>query len=150
MSLMLTLTCTAPARDLFTFDISVDNSAVVNNGVNDIRDFLELFDDISLKEIFPDYDPNSGVVALLNVRGIRGILSYEPNSTELRLAFPELGLDVRFPGGSREESQELLEEWLKGLSEIKDFATTAQLKTLLQAVVKYSPVEPVAGNPNSL
>ena len=146
----LMLTCSTPARDLFTFKVSVDQSPVVSKGVNDIRYFLELFDDVSLGEDYPNYNPDSSVVAIVDARGIKGILTYLPNSQELRLTLPQLGLDLRFPGRTREESQEMMEDWFKGDLDIAGSATTVQLKKLLHVLAKYSPVEPIAGNPNSL
>ncbi len=53
-----------------------------------------------------------------------------------------------FTGADREESQEQLEDWLQGKS-VAGVADAA-ITDVLQALVAHSPVEPVAGNPNSL
>ncbi|HVT34991.1 MAG TPA: hypothetical protein VHE37_05385, partial [Nevskiaceae bacterium] len=61
----------------------------------------------------------------------------------LRLQIPSLGIDQTFAGSTREESRDLLKEWFKG-------AGADQLKQLQTALAKASPIDPVAGNPNSL
>lgn len=56
---------------------------------------------------------------------------------------------MRFDGGSRDESQEEFKEWLKGNVDTLE-APRKSLTRLLQIAVAESPVDPVAGNPNSL
>lgn len=137
---------TARARDLFVAQISIDGQPVVTRSTNRAREIPELFDDGSLIRIDPGYDPNDPVSASLDLRGLSASLSYAGANTALRLLVPGAGIDVSFDGGSRDASEELLEDFLQG-----DFGVAGLSATdLVQALVAHSPVDPVAGNPNSL
>ena len=150
--LILVLACgclaggAAGARDLFVAQISIDGQPVVTRSTNRARDIPELFDNGSLLEIDPGYDPNDPVSAGVDLRGLAASLSYSGADTALRLVVPGAGIDVSFDGGSRDASEELLENFLKGDFEVAGLSAT----DLVQALVAHSPVDPVAGNPNSL
>jgi len=109
----------------------------------------EFFDNTSLEDISPDYTPNSSVSALVDFMGVATVIEFESNSTELIFRIPGKDFEVRFDGGSRDESQEQFEDWLKGIFSSVD-APRKSLTRLLQIVVANSSVDPVAGNPNSL
>lgn len=134
----------AEARDLFTSSISVDGAPFHAQGTNRARHIPELFDNDSLSAIDPGYAITDPVTGLIDLRGLAAELSYAGGSTALRFRVDAAGIDVSFDGGSRDASQEQFERWL--LEGDGSGSATA----LLQAMVAYSPVDPVAGNPNSL
>lgn len=150
--LLLAIASTATpalARDLFESRIGVDGETVVET-TNSIVQLNELFDDESLAALFPDdYIPDvSAVVGAVDLRGLAATLSYAADSSDLHFLVPTAGIDVTFSGATRDQSQEQFEDWLKGqdIPDVSDLAIT----DLLQAFVAHSPVEPVAGNPDSL
>lgn len=109
----------------------------------------EFFDNTSLEDIFPDYTPDSPVTAGIDFRGLQTILRYPANSATLIFSVPGRNFEVTFDADSRDQAQELFEAWLKGDFESPD-ASGKSLTRLLQILVAESPVDPVAGNPNSL
>jgi hypothetical protein len=150
----------ACGTDLFTYQLSIGGPDQINTGVNDLRDFLNLFDDESLSILFPSYQPGiSAVQAQVNLRGANATLSYDASSTVLKLSIPILGINVQFQGGTRDESKQLFHDWLRGIAtagkilateDARTVAANTALDALLHGIVQYSPVDPVAGNPNSL
>jgi len=154
-TLVLAIACAAApavARDLFVAEVTVASGTVPNSAVettNSITNLEELFDDESLQSLFPSYVPGeSAVIGVIDLRGLAAQLEYAVDSSDLRFRVPAAGTDVTFSGGNRDESQEQFEDWLKGQS--IPGVSKATMTNLLQAFVAYSPVEPVAGNPNSL
>ena len=138
----------AIARDLFRSSISIDGATASTVGTNSALDIGDLFDTSTLLQIDSGYLPTDSVAATLNLRGLRARLSYAAGSSELRFRIPGV-VDVRFDAGDRDGSLDQLESWLEGdfdsANAPGDFTTK-----LLQALVAESPVDPVAGNPNSL
>ena len=139
---------TSDAKKLFVANIKVDDE-VEFEGTDSLFKVVDFFDNKSLKEFFPDYTSNSAVLARVDLRGIDLEVEYHQNSSVLIVRIPSKNFEVRFEGANRNQSQEQFEDWLKG-----DFdsltAPSVKLTTLLHIVVANSPVEPVAGNPNSL
>ena len=140
----------ASARDLFRTLVAV-GAATSTNGVNSILDVPDLLDESSLTEDFgPSYIPDvSAVSGTINLRGLSAFGGFDADSATLAFSVPAAGVDVSFDGGTRDESNDQLEDWLKGEGSFPD-ASDESLEDLLQALVEFSPVEPVAGNPNSL
>lgn len=136
------------ARDLFIADIEVGGEGVFQ-GTNKLFKVVDFFDNKSLEGFFPDYTPDSAVFARVDLRGLGVVIEYPANSSTLIFRVPGSKFVVTFDGSTRDESQELFEDWLKGNYESLT-APDAKLTTLLQLLVEYSPVDPVAGNPNSL
>ncbi len=135
----------AQAEYLFTTKLEVGGETETL-GTNKARKVPDLFDNASLSDLFPGYTPDvSAVGAKLDIRGLLARVHFEAGSTTLRFRVPAAGIDLSFLGTSRDDVQERFEEWLKGESTA---ATT--VAEFLQALVEFSPVDPVAGNPNSL
>ena len=139
---------TADAKKLFVANIEVDDE-VEFEGTDSLFKVVDFFDNKSLKEFFPDYTPDSAVLARVDLRGVGLEVEYHQNSSVLIVRIPSKNFEVTFDGGNRNESQEQFEDWLKGDFE-SPAAPSRKLTTLLHIVVANSPVEPVAGNPNSL
>ena len=137
------------AKQLYIAVITVDGSDTAREGTNSLIKITEFFDNTSLEDIFPEYTSNSSVSALVNFRGVGTVVEFEANSTELIFRIPGKDFEVRFDGETRDESQEQFEDWLKGEFSSAE-APRKSLTRLLQIVVADSPVDPVAGNPNSL
>ena len=96
----------------------------------------------SIQALIPIYTPTSPISLLFNLRGIDVISSFAANSTELVVSFPQAGITTSFDGGTRDQSVSLFREF------IRDGGSNGG--ALLKAYAKYSPIDPVAGNPNSL
>lgn len=95
----------------------------------------------SIESLIPFYTPISPVGIDINLRGILALTAFPANSTTLIVQIPQTGTTQTFTGGTREESIRLF----------KDFIRDGGKKhELLRAYAKYSPIDPIAGNPNSL
>lgn len=140
----------ATARDLFRTRVTVGASSVTM-GVNSVLDVPDLLDESALIEDFGGaFVPGvSGVAAVLDLRGVQAQGGYAESSPILRFLVPSAGIDVTFDGADRNESNQQLEDWLQG-KRVFAGAPEGDLQDLLHALVEFSPVDPVAGNPNSL
>jgi len=138
----------ASARKLFVADIEVDDD-VDFQGTDSLFKVVDFFDNTSLHEFFPDYTSNSAVFAKIDLRGVGLTVEYPQNSSVLIVRVPSRNFEVSFEGANRNESQEQFEDWLKG-NFVSLTAPSGKLTRHLHIVVALSPVEPVAGNPNSL
>lgn len=156
-SLFLLLADAAAARRLWEAQILVGGAAE-KDGTNALRELPDIFDTDSLTELFGAYDPTSQPLsAKLDLRGLPAVIDWTTPSAPNQ---PYL-LTVNIPGvplltfGSSDSTDPLedaldkFEDWLHG-----DFdgpgAASAALTSFLQELVAESPVDPVAGNPNSL
>lgn len=136
------------ARDLYRSIVTVGGSTVVRT-TNSLKDLEELYEDASLSAIFPGYVSGvSAVNAAVDLRGLDTSISYAANSPALRFVVEAAGIDVTFNGATRDESEEMFEDWLKGRN--VPGVSSSLVTDLLQALVAESPVDPVAGNPHSL
>lgn len=142
----LLLSGAASARDLFTLGLAVDGE-VATIGTNRLREVPDLFDTDSLVKLFPGYTPVSDVTAGVDIRGLPARIDFQGNA--LRLQVGGAGLDLLFDGGSRDASVQQFQDWLEGQGGGPGSFGKA-FTSLVQALVEYSPVDPVAGNPNSL
>lgn len=147
--LVLGLPGPAPARDLFTARISIGGGTPAQRGTNKARHLPDLLDESTLLAIDPGYDPSEAVAGALDLRGLAADASFDAFSNTLRLQVPGAGIDVSFSGASRDEALANLEDWLEG-DYASGLAPEQAVTRLLQALVAHSPVDPVAGNPNSL
>jgi len=140
----------ASARDLFAVVVTVgaETAAQSTNSFLDVGDF---FAESNLLEHFPTgYDPGTtGYSATLDFRGMIAAVSFDENSETFRFRVPALAIDLAFTGASRDLSVEEFEDWLKG-KPVEATNSEALSTQLMRALVAQSPVDPVAGNPNSL
>ena len=137
------------AKQLYLTIITVDGADTAREGTNSLLKVTDFFNNTSLEDLFPDYTETSSVVGLLDFRGVGTVVQFESNSTELIFRIPGKDFEVRFDGETRDESKDMFEEWFKGNLDTIE-APRKSLTRLLQIVVAESPVDPVAGNPNSL
>ncbi len=137
------------AKQLFIAIITVDGEDTAREGTNDLLEVTDFFSNASLEDIFPNYTETSSVFASVDFRGVGTIIEFEQNSTELVFRIPGKDFEVRFDGEDRDESREQFRKWLRGNFNSAE-APRKSLTRLLQIAVANSPVDPVAGNPNSL
>jgi hypothetical protein len=121
---------TADAKKLFIADIGVTTKS--NSKAPTAYSASRFFDNKSL-EFFPDYTPDSAVLARVDLRGVGLEVEYHQNSSVLIVRIPSKNFEVTFDGGNRNESQEQFEDWLKGDFE-SPAAPSRKLTTLLHIV----------------
>jgi hypothetical protein len=130
------------ARDVFEGIFTVDGQTT-RAGTSSAEDFVDLLSDRGLNSLFANYSSSSQATIDASLRGVPARLSYDFASTSLRLVIPSAGVDETFTGATRDESQDLALEWLKGRG-------GDALTRVLQQAVATTSIDPVAGNPNSL
>ncbi len=140
--LVMLYTSAAQARDLYTIRVLGPS---VRDSTNKIRNVPDFFDKGGLEALIPGYDEDDLVEAALDLRGVPTSIVYLASDTFL--TFTIAGQSVTLEGTSRDASAALFEDFLLGeIPGVGDLTTT----DLLQAFLEFSPVDPVAGNPNSL
>lgn len=95
----------------------------------------------ALEKLFPIYTPVSPVSLDINLRGLIAYTSFAANSTALIVNIPNAGITRTFDGGTRDQSLTLFKDFIKEGDSVPK---------LLKAYARYSPIDPIAGNPNSL
>lgn len=95
----------------------------------------------AIQKLLPNYTPTSQVSLDLNLRGIDSKAFFPANSTILTLVIPQAGITEVFAGATRNESLDLMREYLRN---------GARKRKLLKAYYRHSPIDPIAGNPDSL
>jgi hypothetical protein len=151
LAILLALVSTGPAaaRDLFQGVVSVGGGTPGSVGTNKARNVPDLFDTSALTRIEPGYDASQAVAAVLDLRGLEASLSFNALSNQLQFQVPGAGIDVSFDSSSRDAALADFESWLEG--EFGSASASGSAATnFLQALVAESPVDPIAGNPNSL
>jgi len=146
LSLLLTFlslcsTFSLEGRHVYDAFITVDavtakaSATCLLNLVQDIRTS-------SLEQLIPFYNPNDPTSFGFNLRGLQVNAFFPANSTELFVTSPEVGITQNFQGATRDES----------LSLFKEYFTNNALKSkgFLKAHARLTPIDPMAGNPNSL
>lgn len=94
----------------------------------------------NIRELIVFYTPVTPVEIDINLRGIDIETSFAAFSTTLEVAIPVAGIFETFTGETRDDSIKLFKEFIKEGSKNRQ---------LLRAYAKYSPIDPIAGNPNS-
>jgi len=136
------------ARSLFESQIT-SGAETVSVGTGSLQEVPDLFSVNRLQNAFPGFNPLvNSFSASLDARGLPLPIAFNAGTQTISVTIPGGSL-LRFDEGSLTANLNALENWFKG-----DFnsatATAAQLDRLLHELVASSPVDPVAGNPNSL
>lgn len=128
------------AREPYRVTITVgpDTASVSDPNLVDLKRDLRTK---AIEELIPIYSSTSAVGFDFNLRGILAGASFAINSTTLVVTIPQAGTSVAFAGATRDESMALFKEYLRD---------GGAHHRLLRAYAKYSPIDPIAGNPNSL
>jgi len=146
--ILLTFILAQPAMSKGVFEIFLisdpDTFAdTFSNTYKSVEDAFDQLDQQELVDVLPSYTNSSSLNATVDFRGLEMLFSFNANSPTLVMTIPSLNITERFPGQNRDESADLLTDYLKS----SDFASLQQIQ---KELVRVSPVDPVAGNPASL
>ena len=133
-------TCPAPSNNqIFNLSLCTEGQ-VASVGGNSLLDIIDEIDEDRIRNRIPTYD--EGVSAgefRLDIRGLPVTLRYGSDSTELYFTVPSLGINQTFDGGTRDESNDLFEDYIKNEGD-----------DILRELLRVSAVDPLAGNPASV
>ncbi len=138
--LFLFLFSALAAREPYRVKITVDAESATVNDPN-LVDLKRDLRTTAIQKLIPIYTPVSPVSFDINLRGLLADASFAANSTTLVVSIPQAGITASFTGSTRDESVALFKEYLR------DGGAKGRL---LRAYARYSPIDPIAGNPNSL
>lgn len=109
-----------------------------------VESAIDTFSNSSLEQLLPSYTAGSAATAQIDLRGLPVTLSFAAASNTLTLNIPGIGVVRNFTGASRNASKDLLVDFFQGQG------GQSVLTQILQALAARTPIDPVAGNPNSL
>lgn len=121
-----------------TATVGFDSAMVSDPNLVDLSRNLKT---TSLEQLLPLYTPTSAIAFNINLRGINAIAAFAASSTTLVVAIPQAGITESFTGATRDDSIILFKDYLRD---------GGNRHRMLRAYAKYSPIDPIAGNPNSL
>lgn len=130
------------AADLFTMDVKVDGDTETFN-FSYVEGVFNQVDEQGLESAFTNYSDTSTMSADINYRGLPMTLNFIGNSTDLQFDVPSLGISETFSGTTRDDSSQQFEDYLTSEGD-------ELLNQIQKALIATSPVDPIAGNPNSL
>jgi hypothetical protein len=128
------------AREPYHAHVTVNTDSVSLNAPN-LLDLSRELKTTSLQVLAPLYTPTSAIALDINLRGILAETSFAVNSTTLIVDLPQAGISTSFNGGTRDQSLELFRQYIRD---------GGHRHRLLRAYAKYSSIDPIAGNTNSL
>jgi len=137
---LLFLASFAGAFEPYHATVTVETQSVTVSAPN-LVDLDRNLQNKPVEVLGPIYTPVSPVSIDYNLRQILADASFAAGSTELVVVFPNSGNVVTFDGGTRPESLALFKEYLR------DGGGNG---SILKSYAKFSPIDPVAGNPNSI
>jgi hypothetical protein len=132
----------AQAREAFTAVLSANGESRTYNYTS-IEDAINSVSGTSLRSLLPSYRDNAPATASLNIRGLAATIEYPGSGSNIVLKVPAAGIDRTFTGATRDEAQDAVTEYFKGQG-------GNDVTRVLQAAVRETAVDPVAGNPDSL
>lgn len=138
----LSLASAAQARDPIRIDVEVEGQRG-SRGFSSVEQLLDGRFTQNLRGIVGAYNDNSPAAARIDLRGAPTLASFAANSPALRVQIPASGLDRVFNGTTREDSVRLFRRFIEGGE------GEAARNALLRAGVRSSPIDPIAGGPNS-
>ncbi|MCE5316728.1 MAG: hypothetical protein LLG04_05115 [Parachlamydia sp.] len=140
IAFLLSLGSFLSAREPYHAVVTVDTTTVTVSAPN-LKDLKNDLRTTALEELIPFYTPVSPVSIGIDFRGIDVEASFAADSTVLVVNIPQAGISRTFDGGTRDNSIALFKEAIQdGGGDIN----------LLKAYARFSPIDPIAGNPNSL
>ena len=134
------------AKDLFTLTATIDNGTTVETATvsfDAIENIVDSVDSQTLDTLVANYTETSEATLALDIRGLTSYVTYASGSSELVFTVPSLNITKTFPGTTRDESQQMFEDYL-------ETDGGGILQDILQELAATTPIDPVAGNPNSL
>lgn len=141
---VLALYCaTAGAADPFSVQIDI-NGNVTSHSFKRFDDVLNTLETTELSSLNPSYTGVEAGTLTINMRGLPLVTSYPTaGSPQLVFSVPSLGITQTFNGATRDQSEDLLDEYITSNAD-------GILDRLFRELARVSPVDPIAGNPNSL
>lgn len=139
------------SNSVFADLFSVDISAVGQSYSFSFNSAEEAIDTVDLEDVqkrilasgaFFDKDSSAAMIALA-YRGLPMSMAFADRSTSLTFSVPGLGINETFTGADRDESVEMLKDYLKK----NGGSVLTRINNTLAAT---TPFDPVAGNPDSL
>jgi len=126
------------------FSIDVKNETTSDSFSHTTSDLTNLIDTLNRDELSSNfnYTETDQIFASLDFRGLPMSLKFAENSNVLELTIPSLSITESFNGKDREASMRLLENWFKN--------DKSNIENIMHELARVSPVDPIAGNPNSL
>jgi len=121
-----------------TVKVGTESSTVAAPNLIDLNRDLR---STNITQLIPLYKPTSATSLEIDLRGIDTLASFAANSTTLNIGIPQAGFSTSFDGGTRDNSLTLFREFIRDAGHRHE---------LLRVYAKYSPIDPIAGNPNSL
>lgn len=128
------------ARDPYHSTIFVGPASAKAEGPNMVVLINELKTS-AIEKVIPFYTPTTPAALTFNLRGINAFGSFAANSTTFNVVIPKLGVNQSFTGATRDESLALYKQFIRD---------NGNRGGMLPAYAKYTSVDPIAGNPNSL
>lgn len=128
------------ARHPYRATVIVDSTSATVSAPN-LVDLRRELTTNAIEEVIPFYTPTSPAAIDFNIRGIIAIGAFAANSTSLVVSIPQAGITQTFTGATRDDSITLFKDF------IHDGGTHHKL---LKAYARFSPIDPIAGNPDSL
>jgi len=127
------------------FNLNVDNTTQGGSYTESSNSLEGIIDKVNLETISSNisYNESNALSANLDFRGLPVTLTFSENSKSVVFAVPSLNIKETFDGVNRDDSLDLLSDWFK-----VNGAETVE--KIMQKLAEVSPVDPIAGNPNSL
>ena len=140
---IISLVSTASATDLFSVT-ATSNGQTAYKGSTTLNNLINSIGTTStIQSYLPSYTDTSAANMTANLRGVPVYFTYTTNSTTLNMSVPSINLNQSFTGATRQDSQTMLSNWFKN-------AGTGAVESLMKQLAAVSPVDPIAGNPNSI
>lgn len=136
------LVASSSYASIFEFKGTVGGTTVTR-GYDSFEDAYNSMKEENLQTTFSGYNGTQAASFELNFRGVPVTLAYpSASTTTLIFNIPALGINQTFTGATRKDSEQLWTDYLKNNTDL--------LEKLQKELVKSSPIDPIAGNPNSL
>ena len=132
----------AVADDLYSISVTIDGETD-SFGFSNVESAIEQIYEVELRKDFPRYNSRSIAEAKVDLRGLAAFANFAASTAKLEFKIPSLGINLTFDGKDRDASIEMLENFLE--DEGGDI-----LDRIHKELIAVSPVDPIAGNPNSL
>jgi hypothetical protein len=132
----------AQAREAFTAVLSANGESRTYS-YDSIEDAIDSVSGTSLRALLPSYRDNAPATASFNLRGLAATIEYPTAGSTIVLRVPSAGIERTFTGATRDEAQDAVTDYFKGDG-------GADVTKVLQAAVRETAIDPVAGNPDSL
>lgn len=131
--------------DSSIFTLNVNNNTQNNSYVETSSSLQGIIDSMKLETISANiaYNETNALSANLDFRGLPVTLTFSENSTSVVFAVESLDIRETFSGENRDGSLDLLSDWFKSNGK-------ETVERIMKKLAQVSPVDPIAGNPNSL